>query len=386
MTAVNKQLLENMLLLKEAKKLQKMGFISNDQFDLAKKELPVPSSQYNLLFRIGFFILGSMLYSSISGVITLFTATLTQDNFEIIILFFAIIGIIISEFLAKRNYYRFGLDDAFILGFQASFLGFIWSETDNIFSVFIVMFFLGVLCAVRYVNSLSILISCIGITGAIAYSVLEYHTVDRLFLPFILFFLAVGIYFIFLRLNKIPKFNIYKNVFLILQIFSLVLGYFSMNYLVVRELSEKLMNIIVSPGNDIPFSFLFYVFTFLIPLLFLIYSLKTKNRIVLYIGFLTLAFSFFTIRYYYALVPAEIALIIGGFLVFLLAYFCIKKLKNKDFGITFKPDRAFHGQNQSNSEALLSNSQINLKPKIPIHQNMPFGGGGFSGGGATGGF
>lgn len=61
-------------------------------------------------------------------------------------------------------------------------------------------------------------------------------------------------------------------------------------------------------------------------------------------------------------------------------------MKNKDFGITFKPDSEFHGQNQSNSEALLSNSQIDLKPKIPIHQNMPFGGGGYSGGGATGGF
>lgn len=386
MTAVNKQLLQNILLLKEAKKLQKMGFISNDQLDLAKIELPVPSSHYNLLFRLGFFILGSMLYSSISGVITLFTATFTQDNFEIITLFIAIIGIIISEFLAKRNYYRFGLDDAFILGFQVSFLGFIWAETGNIFSVFIVMVFLGVLCAVRYVNSLSALISCTGITGAIVYSVLEYHVIDKLFLPFILFFLAVGIYFIFHRLNKITKFNVYKNAFLMLQIFSLILGYLSMNYLVVRELSEKLMNIKVTPGNDIPFSFLFYVFTFLVPLLLFIYSLKTKNRNVLYIGFLTLTFSFFTIRYYYALVSTEIALILGGFSVFLTTYFCIKKLKNKDFGITFKPDSEFHGQNQSNSEALLSNSQIDLKPKIPIHQNMPFGGGGYSGGGATGGF
>lgn len=386
MTAVNKQLLENMLLLKEAKKLQKMGFISNDQFDLAKKELPVPSSQYNLLFRIGFFILGSMLYSSISGVITLFTATLTQDNFKITSLFFAIIGLAVSEVLAKKNYYRFGLDDAFILGFQASFLGFVWSETYNVFFVFMAMFFLGILCVVRYVNSLSVLISCIGITGALVYSVFEYHTVDKLFLPFILFFLAVGIYLIFLRLIKNSKYNIYKNALLILQIFSLVLGYFSMNYLVVRELSEKLMHIKVNLENDIPFSFLFYVFTFLIPLLFIIYSLKNKNRIVLYIGFLTLAFSFFTIRYYYTLVPVEIALILGGFLVYILAYFCIKKLKNKDFGITFKPNTVFHGQNQSNSEALLSNSQIDLKPKIPIHQNMPFGGGGFSGGGATGGF
>lgn len=386
MTAVNKQLLENMLLLKEAKKLQKIGFVSKEQFDFAKKELAVPNSQNNLLIRIGFFILGSMLYSSISGVITMIIATLTQDNFEIIILFSAIIGLTTSELLAHKNYYRFGLDDAFILGFQTSFLGFIWSETDNILLVFITMFFLGFLCAVRYVNSISVLISCIGITGVMAYSVLEYHITEKLFLPFISFFLAVIIYYLYLKLNKIPKLNIYNNPLLMLQIFSLVLGYFSMNYLVVRELSETLMNIKVTPGNDIPFSALFYGFTFLFPLLLVIYSLKIKNRILLYIGVLSLVFSAFTIRHYYALIPFEIALIFGGLLIFVFAYFAINKLKNKDFGITFKPERTFQSNFQSNLEAILTNSQIDLKPKIPIHQNMPFGGGGFSGGGSSGGF
>ena len=248
------------------------------------------------------------------------------------------------------------------------------------------MFFLGIFCVIRYVNTVSALISCIGITGAMAYSVLEYHIVDMLFLPFTSFFLAIGIYIIFLKLNKIPKLNIYKNALLMLQIFSLVLGYLSMNYLVVRELSETLMNIKVTPGNDIPFSALFYGFTFLIPLLLIIYSLKSKNRMMLYIGVLSLAFSVFTIRYYYAIVPVEIALIFGGLLIFVFAYFTIKKLKNKEFGITFKPDRAFQLNLQSNSEALLTNSQIDLKPKITIHQNMPFGGGGFSGGGSSGGF
>ena len=386
MTAVNKQLLENMLLLEEAKKLQKMGFVSNEQFDFAKKELPVPNTQHNLLIRIGFFILGCMLYSSISGVITLITSAFIQDYFSLIILFFALIGIVISELLANRNYYNFGLDDAFILGFQMGIYSFIGSQFETVFFVFIAMFLLGILCVIRYVNTVSSIISCIGITGAMAYSVIEYHLTDKLFLPFILFFLAVGIYILFLKLNKIPKFTIYKNALLMLQIFSLVLGYFSMNYLVVRELSESLMDIKVTPGNDIPFSALFYGFTFLIPLLFIIYSLKIKNRIMLYIGGLSLAFSVFTIRFYYAILPLEIALIFGGLLVFVLAYITIKKLNNKDFGITFKPDRAFQLNLQSNSEALLTNSQIDLNPKIPIHQNMPFGGGGFSGGGSSGGF
>ena len=104
---------------------------------------------------------------------------------------------------------------------------------------------------------------------------------------------------------------------------------------------------------------------------------------MLYIGGITLGFSFYTIRYYYALMPIERALILGGSILFALSYLAIHKLKNNKTGITFMPDRNENNTVLSNIEAVVANSQVSLKG-IATEQKMPFGGGGFSGGGSGG--
>ena len=168
---------------------------------------------------------------------------------------------------------------------------------------------------------------------------------------------------------------------MLLQGFSLSLGYFSMNYLVVRELSESLLGLTIAKGEDIPFALLFYGFTFLVPVFYIVYSLYTKDRLMLIIGFLVFGFSIFTIRFYYHILPIEVALLLGGALLFLAAYLSIRKLKDKETGLTFKPALETKIDFLSNLEALIVATQVDLKP-MESQSKMPFGGGGFSGGGA----
>jgi hypothetical protein len=85
--------------------------------------------------------------------------------------------------------------------------------------------------------------------------------------------------------------------------------------------------------------------------------------------------------------PIEVALTIGGIVMFAIAYFSIQKLKHKETGLTFKPDRINNSDAFLNAEALVVASAFGMKPEAkPQDSPMEFGGGGFSGGGSEGSF
>lgn len=383
MIAFNKELLNNTVLVNDAKNLKNSGFISKSQLDAIAAKLPTLKGHQNLLVRIGFFLLGCLLYSSICGAVSLFMLMDSGDGFKFMLFVYAIIGFGGSEFLANKNFKSHGLDDAFILGAQACFLGAIAALTENPIAVLIAMAIVGFLCCLRYAHALSALICCIGIVSFFADLIVDEKMINMSFLPFVMLFLAIVIYFGYIKLVGTVQ-SYYKNSILVVQVFALFLCYASMNYLVVRELSVELMHVDVLPNKDIPFAFLFYGLTFIIPIFYITYSLFKKDKLMLYVGFITFGFAIFTIRYYYSILPIETALILGGIILFALSYFTIHKLKNKPTGITFMPDRNENNKLLSNLETVIVNSQVSLKGVAPAEQKMPFGGGGFSGGGSEG--
>jgi hypothetical protein len=380
MLAYNKELLENGLLVTEAKRLFKMKFISKEQLTTVVQQLP--QLQSNTIFiRFGFFILGLFFFSSIAGFLTLFLSHIITSHYEFLFYLYAIIGLIGCEFFAKGTYYEHGLDDAFVLSWQSAFCAAIGVSFESTTLVFAVLFFIALLSCIRYVNSISALVCCVGLSGFLFTLITELKVISSMYLPFIGLVLAISIYAVYTKLNSNSNYVIYRNALQLTKIFSLVLGYAAVNYMVVRELSESLMGIVVAKGNDIPLAFLFYGLTFLIPLAYIYYALQKKDRTILTIGLLALGYSFFTIRFYYSLIPLEVALLLAGVLLFVLSFFCIKKLQHKTSGITFQPDRDTNSNLILNAQALIINSQISTKPLMD-ESKMPFGGGGYSGGGA----
>ena len=108
---------------------------------------------------------------------------------------------------------------------------------------------------------------------------------------------------------------------------------------------------------------------------------------MLWVGFLALGFSLYSFRVYHHVLPPEVALSLGGLLFFLVAYFAIKKLKNKEEGITFKADRFESSNSLLQLEVLASAAQFGIKPEVAAPESpMEFGGGGYSGGGSGGEF
>lgn len=391
MIVYDKNLLDNLALVEEANSLEAGGFISKEQKVLIKKELPAFKRQSNLLVRLGFFLLGAFLYLSVCGVIALMGLTGSTSErtfFNICCYLFAIIGFAGAEFFGQQKYYGHGLDDAFILGALLN-VGFAIAITTEGYELNIA-FFVAVASFImyrRYLHLLSLLVFCIAASAVLFYGMFEFGAVGQMILPFVTMLVAAVFYFFTKRIITNLKQSYYYKGLLLANSFCLILFYLSCNYLVVRELSVELLGKEILPGQDIPFAFFFYAFTFIVPVVYLVQSLKTKDRLLLWISFLAIGFSIYTVRYYYSVLPIEVALTLGGLVLFVIAYFSIKKLKDNEGGLTFKPDRINNSNAILNAEALIVASTFGMKPEAKTPDSpMDYGGGGFSGGGSEGTF
>jgi hypothetical protein len=388
MIAHDKQLLNDLALLEEANSLQQAGFINKEQKDLIKKQLPDFKRQKNILVRLGFFLLGSFLYGSICGAISIVGMAGEEYYFKICCYIFAGVGFAGAEFLANQKYYGHGLDDAFILGAILNVGLAIGISTDGyelIIAVFMTIAAFGMYR--RYLHLPSLLVFCLASSAVLFYGLFEFGPIGKTILPFVAMLFAAGFYFFTKKTIQSLSESYYYNGFLLANSFSLILFYLSCNYLVVRELSVMLLENEILPGSDIPFAYFFYAFTLIVPILYLVQALKTKDRIMLWISFLAIAFSIYTIRFYYSVLPIEVALTLGGVVLFAIAYFSIKRLKEEESGLTFKPNRINNSNALLNAEALIVASTFGMKPEAkPESSPMEFGGGGFSGGGSDGSF
>lgn len=388
MIVFDKKILNNEALVDEANSLYGGGFINKEQKKLIEKGLPIFKSQKNVLVRIGFFLLGTFLFSSICGVISLFGLSGEDTFLQICCYLFAIIGFGGAEFLAQHNYHNHGLDDAFIFGGLLTF-GIGIAVTTEGYEMVIALFvaIAALFVFLRYLHVLSMLVFCFAITAFLFFGMFEFGEIGKAILPFAAMIFAAVCYFVSKKMINNLKESFYYNGLLVANSFCLVLFYLSCNYLVVRELSAELLGTDVKPGQDIPFAFFFYAFTFIVPIIYLIHSIKTKDRIMLWVNFAAIGFTIYTIRYYHAVLPIEIGLTLGGIVLFAIAYFSIRKLKENESGVTFKPERINHSYSILNAEALIVASTFGMKPQVaPTDSPMEFGDGGFSGGGSGGSF
>lgn len=387
MIVYDKKLLDNEFLLDEAQSLKSASFITVEQLANIKSKLKGMKTNKNLLVRFGFFLLGCLMYASICGMLTLTIFSVIQEKYEILLFLIALIGIGGLEFQCRQNHYGFGIDDAFLLGFLLMlgiFIGVTFDGNELLIASCITI--AAIFTYNRYLHLSSMLIACIAITATIAYAVFELGSIGKSLLPFIMMLVATATYFISKKgLTKLDAIY-YFNGLQLINNYALILFYLAGNYLVVRELSILLLGNEIPEGQDIPFAIFFYAFTFIVPIVYILFALKTRNRIMLWIGALALAFSIYTIRYYYALLTIEIALSIGGFVLFFFSYFVIKRIKDKETGISFKADRFIDSNALANAEILISATQMGVKPAAIDESKMKFGGGDFSGGGSSGSF
>lgn len=381
MQAYNKTELENFFLAEEAEKLYNKKFLSKQRLSELTSQLMQLKSNSNVLFRFGFFLLGNFLFSTVVGAFSVILLSIGGERFELMAFFYAAIAYVGLEILVKLKFFRHGLDDSFLLISQAAFLIGIGITTESFSAVFAFMIVVGLFFAVRFMHTISAVFAFIGLLGLFSSAIIEHNLLPKFYLSFVCFIIAVLVYFTAVYFRKKESLYPYFKTLDVIRMVTLLLGYLAVNYLVVREIASELMDLEVSLDSDIPFAVVFYGLTFLIPLVYFFFGIKRKDKIILYAGLITLVLGFSSIRYYYSILPLEYVMVIGGILLFGLAYFSIQKLKNKTEGVTFQPDRDTNNSFLLNAQVLMTVANATTPP--PANSSpMDFGGGGFSGGGA----
>lgn len=386
MIAYNKQHLEETFLALEAESLTSSGFVAEEQKNLAEEKLLFYQMQNNVFLKSALFALGSILFIACCLLFGVIFISGGDKMFKVFFFICAGFGVFVIEFaIREKKYFAYGIDDAFLFCTQLSLaiaVGILIDNEDYLFPLHLTITLAGIFCCVRYVDSLSALIACVGLATMIGDLLLEAGTIGQSLLPFVMMLLAFGIYKFSLGL-KVADY--YSKSLKICYAFSLFLFYAAGNYLIVRQATEELLNQVIASGDDISLAWFFYAFTFIVPVMYIVGSLFKKDRWMLWMGVLSLAFSIYTIRYYYHVLPVEWALILGGSILFILAFFSIRKLTGKTTGLTFEPDK-FGSSNQDalNMEILIVAEKFAVKPTEDI--NTEFGGGKFGGGGAESNF
>lgn len=199
--------------------------------------------------------------------------------------------------------------------------------------------------------------------------------------PFVMMAISAVAYFSMRKFSIKKEFIFYRFSAEVMAALALITFYAAGNYYVIRELSNTMFELQLQPGDSIPFGWLFWVFTFATPVLYIFYGIKKKDIMFLRCGIILFVAPVFTVRYYYYILPSETVMIIAGVLVTAISYLLIQYLRKPRPGFTSE-DTGYVNKELRQLESLVI-AQVFDKNKT-VNEVVQFGGGSSGGGGATG--
>lgn len=385
--AYNVDFIYRLLVIKEAKRWAKHGFIAQEQLARIGDEYKTPLYHPNLMIRLLLFVATLVALSGITGILVLFFAAAGKDLMNVGSVVYGIASFVVLEkmFIAKHHY-KSGVTEAvlyhaccFVILGVAAINGF-HSPQLILLSCLLVFSF----AAWRYLDLLTTVAATASLTGIIFYNCFDAGGIFKQIIPFVFIITFSVIYFLVRKIKSISSLKAWGNNLLVTEVIALLLVYVSGNYLVVRELSVGLMNLSLAEGEDIPFAGFFYAFTVLLPIIYLAFGIRRKDLVLLRVSLVLLAFAVFTFKYYFSLGHTEITLMVAGFILIALAVWLMRFLSRLRNGFT--------GENilsskwaSVNAEAFII-SQTMGGNQAPKDIRTEGGGGSFGGGGSTEGF
>jgi hypothetical protein len=373
--AYNETWVQNLEIQRMSRSWQEKNLLTTAQFEQVKTNFPESFYRPGIFVKIGLFLFTLVAGSFFSGFISLFF--LDKGGEETLaamsILCSACFFFALEYFIKDRKLFHSGIDNALLYMATGAALipVFIIFDDLKIWQYCLFILIINFFVCLRYADIFTTLVGIIVLYTFFA-NLLIGFPLGKALLPFALMLISALIYII----NKKKRDVYYRDSQSIVEIVALIVFYLGGNYYVVREGNAMLSDILSPLAPQIPFATLFYLFTATIPLLYLVIGLKNKDRVMVILGLLITAFSFFTYRYYFSIIPIEVSLVLAGALLITLSVLCIHYLKTPKFGLT---DEKLEKRNLANLEALLIAHHFG---QAPAEKNLEFGGGDFGGGGS----
>ncbi|QNA43772.1 hypothetical protein [Lacibacter sediminis] len=382
MIAYNKTSLHNKEVQQQSTSAFESKLISADELQQIKAKYPVHFYTPNFFIRIGLFILTGIVVSFSFSLFSLIFMSSIEDAMKILLLFFSLLTYAALEFMIeKNNHYNSGVDDALLWNSAGMLLGSLIVIIDSgALTNCILTFLISFYCSLRFADRIMGVIAFLSLLAIIFFLFTDHLGISKAIIPFVLMAASAAVYFLMIRLEKKETLKNYKHCFTLIIIFSLLSFYAAGNYYVVREVNNAMFHL--TSDGSLPFGWLFWVLTVLIPILYIIRGLLKKDVIFLRIGVLLIAAMIFTIRYYHSVLPLEIAMTIAGAILLILSYVLINYLRQPRFGFVYTEQKGDQKDEKSLIESLVIVETLGQEAKSS--DATKFGGGSFGGGGAGG--
>jgi uncharacterized membrane protein YgcG len=373
--AYNSDELNAKLIKEKAEIWQKKGLISIDKLNEIKAHYLTSFYSPNVFMRVGGFLFCSILVFATFGLFGLIGGLSSGFTFLLFITGFACI--LALELMIKSKHYRSGIDDALLY----CGLGFLMAGFANLFKIEVnELSFLGlflpllIIAAIRYTDSLITAIAYCFLMAIIVLSLQKYWKGDPSVYSVIFAVFGAISYFFAQEIQKNEASRFWKNNLDVIETLSLIVFYASCNYYVLQKVNEIYFN-----NPTVALAPLFWFLTFFIPISYIYQGLKQRNRLLLSMGLLAIAAGVGTFRYYFHVVPMEVAAIVGGAVLLAFAYFTIQYLKRHKTPFTYEEDgeKPFY----HHAESLIIAQSLGGTPEQDGGKPQ-FGGGDFGGGGA----
>jgi hypothetical protein len=166
------------------------------------------------------------------------------------------------------------------------------------------------------------------------------------------------------------------------QVLSLLALYASGNYYTIDTLSTELMH----QTGPVAFGIFFWLWTILIPFVYLGLGIRQKNSVLLRTGLLLIVAAVLTFRNYYHILHVDIMLTIAGIVVLALVYSISKYLKTPKHSFTNAEPDQINTMDSLKVESLIVAETFSHTPAAPPNDGAKFGGGDFGGGGSSNSF
>jgi hypothetical protein len=390
-SAYNHTWLRNLEIVKEAKSWRNHKIISPEQFKAIAEHYPSNFYHPNLMIRILLFIASFIGLFGVIGLIALMFEELIDEQYTAcalgVILGVGCVVIADRVAIAQKNHYKSGITEllvyAGLLCFILGVTGF--ADWNNERLTWIVCLITLSFAAYRYIDLICTAAAMLTLAGYIFFELYGIGGIVQNLIPIFFIVLFTPFYFFVRKRKSDAASQPWENPLILLEAMSALLIYAAGNYFVVRELSQELLGFYLQDGEDIPFAFLFYGLTVIIPLIYLYFAIKKKDVVLLRVSLIVIAFSVFTFKYYFSLNRPEFTLTLAGVVILGITLYMFRYLRTPKYGYT-REQLLSEKWADTNAQAFIVSQTLGGNAVAEEPQGDVGGGGAFSGGGSTDGF
>lgn len=384
MIAYDRSGLDALLIRDAAQEWRRQGLLSEEQWLAVQAQHNPRFYSPNVFVRIGLAIFTLVLLSAALGLFLLISDLNSETGFALLCLFFGVVLFLLLELwiIGSARHYGSGVDDMLLYFGTSLLLGglylFMPSGSQPLDYACLTLPFL-VVGSIRYLDRLMAAAAFGYALMILILLLMKSPKLAMLVMPFAGMLFAGGVYFWVQQGQSRYTWRHWHSALAVLELLALVLFYVSGNYWMVQNAGFEWFQL-----EQPPMAWFFWIFTFAVPLAYLYFGLRRKDRLMLDVGIACVAVAVFTYRAYFHVMPLAWAAVLGGAVLFAVAYFSIRHLRKHKGAYTYDAD-ADKTLLQEIEQQLIA-QHLAQQPTPTPNKDASLGGGQFGGGGADGQF